>query len=75
MQLKVMKKEETIQRLQAESRKPIPRNEDDVKMIQNLEETVGRLQKEIRIINERVSALFNCLLNVKTLQQKTFYFV
>lgn len=74
MQLKVMKKEETIKRLQAESRKPIPRNEDDVKMIQNLEETVGRLQKEIRIINERVSALF-CLLNVKTLQQKTFYFV
>lgn len=53
-----MKKEETIQRLQAECRKPIPRNEDDVKMIQSLEETVGRLQKEIRIVNERVSALF-----------------
>lgn len=62
-----MKKEETIQRLQAECRKPIPRNEDDVKMIQSLEETVGRLQKEIRIVNERVSALFY-LSNVRTLQ-------
>lgn len=67
-----MKKEETIHRLQAESRKPIPRNEDDVKMIQSLEETVGRLQKEIRIINERVGTLF-CLSNIMTLQQKTLF--
>lgn len=57
-QKKVLKKEETIREIHAGCQESIASNEDDVKMIQNLEETVCRLRKEITVLNAKVRAMF-----------------
>lgn len=36
------------------------RNEDDVKSIHNLEDTVSRLHEEIRVLNLKVSDIIYC---------------
>lgn len=64
--LQVLKKEETIREIHTGCQESIARNEDDVKMIQNLEETVCRLQKEITVLNAKVRAMcfyFHCKKN------------
>lgn len=59
----MLKKEETIREIHAGCQGSIASNEDDVKMIQNLEETVCRLRKEITVLNAKVRAMcfyFHC---------------
>lgn len=52
----MLKKEETIREIHTGCQESIARNEDDVKMIQNLEETVCRLRKEITVLNAKIAS-------------------
>lgn len=48
------KKEEAIQSLQQEHQKSMSKNEENVKLVHNLEETVSGLQRENKMANGRV---------------------
>lgn len=48
------KKEEAIQSLQLEHQKSMSKNEENVKLVHNLEETVSGLQRENKMANGKV---------------------
>lgn len=48
------KKEESIQSLQLEHQKSMSKNEENVKLVHNLEETVSGLQRENKMANGKV---------------------
>lgn len=48
------KKEEAIQSLELEHQKSMSKNEENVKLVHNLEETVSGLQRENKMANGRV---------------------
>lgn len=50
----------TFPQLQKEQQQSTARNEEDVKTIHDLEETVSRLQEEIRVLNLKVSGILYC---------------
>lgn len=48
------KKEEDIQSLQLEHQKSMSKNEENVNLVHNLEETVSGLQRENKMVNGKV---------------------
>lgn len=48
------KKEESIQSLQLEHQKSMSKNEENVKLVHNLEETVSGLQRKNKMANGKV---------------------
>ena len=54
-------KEETIQTLKAQHQESVDQQEEHVKKIQTLEETITELKNEISVLNEKVGtkSLFN----------------
>lgn len=51
---------QTFPQLQKEQQQSTARDEEDVKTIHDLEETVSRLQEEIRVLNLKVSGILYC---------------